>query len=82
MTLYPYIDGEQAVEITESRRYKELTAQAEAHLDGLDIQPDVREELQAILTGKELEAARLAFRYGVKAGDLHAHLVGRLQQRD
>lgn len=45
MTLYPYIDGEQAVEITESRRYKELTAQAEAHLDELDIQPDEREEL-------------------------------------
>lgn len=82
MTVYPFIDRAEAVEITESAYYQAATAEAQALLDELDIPKPEREELQAILTGKEQEAARLAFICGVRAGDLHAHIVGRISPRD
>lgn len=82
MIVYPYIDTAEGVEITESAHYQTLTEQTQGLLDGLNLRPAKRAELQHLLTGKEQEAARLAFRFGVRAGDAHAHLVGRLQQRD
>lgn len=82
MTVYPYLDTAEGVEITESEQYKNLTKQAQGLIAGLNIHPATRAALLSLLTGKEQEAARLAFIYGVKAGDLHAHIVGRLQRRD
>lgn len=82
MTVYPFIDTAEGVEITESEHYQTLTQQTQGLLDGLNLRPAKRAELQHLLTGKEQEAARLAFICGVRAGDLHAHLVGRLQRRD
>ncbi len=82
MIVYPYIDQAEGVEITESDQYQALTEKAQGLLDGLNLRPAKRAELQHLLTGKEQEAARLAFICGARAGDIHAHIVGRLQRRD
>lgn len=80
MELYPYLDGE-AVEIRESQEREALAVELRDFLDGVELPRATVDKLAALIEDKEQETARLAFIYGVRAGDLHAHIVGRLKPR-
>lgn len=80
MKIYPYIDGE-AVEIVESQEREALAVELRDLLDSLPLPRATVDKLAALMEDKEQETARLAFVYGIRAGDLHAHVVGRLKPR-
>lgn len=80
MIIFPYLDGE-AVEIRESTEREALSVELRDFLDGLELPQATVDKLTALMEDKERETARLAFIYGVRAGDLHAHIVGRLKPR-
>lgn len=80
MKIFPFVDGE-AVEIRESREREALAVELRDFLDGLELPQATADKLEALMEDKERETARLAFIYGVRAGDLHAHIVGRLKPR-
>lgn len=81
MKIYPYLDGE-VVEIKESQEREALAVELRDFLDGLELPQATVDKLAALMEDKERETARLAFIYGVRAGDLHAHIVGRLKPRE
>lgn len=81
MKIFPYLDGE-AVEIRESQEREALAVELRDFLDGLELPRATVDRLAALMEDKEQETARLAFIYGVRAGDLHAHVVGRLKPRE
>lgn len=80
MTVFPYLDGE-AVEIEDSKEREALAVELRDLLDGLPLPRPTVDKLAALIEDQEREAARLAFVYGVRAGDLHAHVVGRIKPR-
>ena len=82
MVIHPYLDPAEAVEIVDSRELAALAVELRDLLDGLELPRATVDKLAALIDDKEREAARLAFVYGVRAGDLHAHIVGRLRRRD
>lgn len=81
MKIFPYLDGE-AVEIRESQEREALAVELRDFLDGLELPQATVDRLAALMEDKEQETARLAFIYGARAGDLHAHVVGRLKPRE
>ena len=80
MEIFPYLDGE-AVEIVDSKEREALAVELRDFLDGLELPRATVDKLAALMEDIEQETARLAFIYGVRAGDLHAHVVGRLKPR-
>lgn len=81
MEIFPFVDGE-AVEIRESQEREALAVELRDFLDGLELPRATVDRLAALMEDKERETARLAFIYGIRAGDLHAHIVGRLKSRE
>lgn len=81
MTLFPYLDGE-AVEIEDSKEREALAVELRDLLESLPIPRATVDKLAALVEDLEREAARLAFVAGARAGDLHAHIVGRLKPRE
>ena len=82
MVIHPYLDPGEAVEIVDSKEREALAVELQNLLDGLELPQATVDKLAALMEDKERETARLAFVYGVRAGDLHAHIVGRLRRRD
>lgn len=82
MTINPYIDPAEAVEIVDSRELAALEVELRDLLDELELPRPTVDKLAALIESREKEAARLAFVYGVRAGDLHAHIVGRIRSRN
>lgn len=80
MEIFPFVDGE-AVEIVDSKEREALAVVLRGFLDGLELPRATVDRLAALMEDKERETARLAFIYGIRAGDLHAHIVGRLKPR-
>lgn len=81
MEIFPFVDGE-AVKIIDSKEREALAVELRDFLDGLELPQATVDKMAALIEGKEQETARLAFIYGVRAGDLHAHVVGRLKPRE
>ncbi len=81
MEIFPFVDGE-AVEIRDSKEREALAVELRDLLDGLNLPRATVDKLAALIEDQEREAARLAFVAGVRAGDLHAHIVGRLRRRE
>ena len=81
MEIFPFVDGE-AVEIRESQEREALAVELRDFLDGLELPQATVDKLAALMEDKERETARLAFIYGIRAGDLHARVVGRLKPRE
>lgn len=82
MVIRPYLDPAEAVEIMDSRELAALAVELRDLLDSLELPRAKVDKLAALIEDQEREAARLAFVYGVRAGDLYAHVVGRLRRRD
>ena len=82
MTIYPYTDVDEAEVIQDSIELAALTVELRDLLDELDIPRPQRDRLMALIRDRDREAGRLAYIYGVRAGDLNARLFGRLRRRD
>ena len=82
MTIYPYNDVDEAEVIRDSIELASLTVELRDLLDELDIPRPKRERLDALIRDRDREAGRLAYIFGVRAGDLNARLLGRLRRRD
>ena len=80
MTIYPYTDVDEAEVIQDSIELATLTVELRDLLDELP-RPQ-RDRLTALIRDRDREAGRLAYLYGVRAGDLNAMLFGRLRRRD
>ena len=81
MEIFPFVDGE-AVEIRESREREALAVELRDLLESLSLPRATVDKLAALIEDQEREAARLAFVAGARAGDLYAHIVGRLKPRE
>ena len=80
MTIYPYTDVDEAEVIRDSIELATLTVEL---LDLLDELPGPqRDRLEALIRDRDKEAGRLAYIYGVLAGDLNARLLGQVRRRD
>ena len=82
MTIYPYLDDAEGVVIKDSTERVALAVELYDLLDELTLPRATVDKLAALIANQEREAARLAFVAGVRAGDLHAHVVGRLRRRE
>lgn len=80
MKIFPYLDGE-AAEIEDSKEREALAVELRDLLESLPLPRSTVDKLAALFADQEREAARLAYVYGVRAGDLHAHVVGRIKPR-
>ena len=80
MTIYPYNDVDEGEIIQDSIELATLTVELRDLLDELP-RPQ-RDRLAALIRDRDREAGRLAYCFGVRAGDLNARLLGRLRRRD
>lgn len=80
MTIYPYTDVDEAEVIQDSIELAALTVELQDLLDELPRQQ--RDRLAALIRDRDKEAGRLAYIYGVRAGDLNARLLGQARRRD
>ena len=80
MTIYPYNDVDEGEIIQDSIELAALTVELQDLLDELP-RPQ-RDRLAALIRDRDREAGRLAYCFGVRAGDLNARLLGRLRRRD
>ena len=79
VTIYPYTDVDEAVVIQDSKELAVLTVELQDLLD--ELPRPTRDRLAALIRDREREAVRLAYIYGVRAGDLHAELLGKTRRR-
>lgn len=82
MTIYPYSDVDEGEIIQDSIELASLTVELRDLLDELDLPGPQRDRLAALIRDRDREAGRLAYCFGVRAGDLNARLLGRLRRRD
>ena len=82
MTIYPYTDVDEGVDIQDSRELAALTIELRDLLDELDIPRPQRDRLDELIRDRDRELGRLAYIFGVRAGDLHAQLLGKIRRRD
>lgn len=82
MTIYPYNDVDEGEIIQDSIEFAALTVELRDLLDELDLPRQTKDRLAALIRDRDREAGRLAYCYGVRAGDLNARLLGRLRRRD
>jgi hypothetical protein len=80
MTIYPYNDVDEGEIIQDSIELAALTVELRDLLDELP-RPQ-RDRLATLIRDRDREAGRLAYCFGVRAGDLNARLLGRLRKRD
>lgn len=80
MTIYPYNDVDEAEVIQDSIELATLTVELRDLLDELPRQQ--RDRLAALIRDRDREAGRLAYIYGVLAGDLNARLLGQVRRQD
>ena len=80
MTIYPYNDVDEGEIIQDSIELAALTVELRDLLDELP-RPQ-RDRLASLIRDRDREAGRLAYCFGVRAGDLNARLLGRLRRRD
>lgn len=80
MTIYPYNDVDEGEIIQDSIELATLTVELRDLLDELP-RPQ-RDRLAALIRDRDREAGRLAYCFGVRAGDMNARLLGRLRRRD
>lgn len=82
MTIYPYNDVDEGEIIQDSIEFAALTVELRDLLEELDLPRQTKDRLAALIRDRDREAGRLAYLYGVRAGDLNARLLGRLRRRD
>lgn len=82
MTIYPYRDVDESEIIQDSNELSDLTTELRSLLDDLDLPRPQRDRLASLIRDRDRETGRLAYRFGVRAGDLNARLLGRLRRRD
>lgn len=82
MTIYPYNDIDEGEIIQDSIEFAELTVELRDLLDELDLPRQTKDRLATLIRDRDREAGRLAYCFGVRAGDLNARLPGRLRRRD
>ena len=80
MTIYPYNDVDEGEIIQDSIELAALTVELRDLLD--ELPGPQRDRLAALIRDRDREAGRLAYCFGVRAGDLNARLLGRLRRRD
>ena len=80
MTIYPYNDVEEAEVIQDSIELATLTVELQNLL--AELPRSQRDRLAALIRDRDREAGRLAYLYGVRAGDLNARLLGQVRRRD
>ena len=80
MTIYPYNDVEEAEVIQDSIELATLTVELRDLL--AELPRSQRDRLEALIRDRDREAGRLAYIYGVLAGDLNARLLGQVRRRD
>ena len=82
MIIYPYNDVDEAEVIRDSIELAALTVELRDLLEALDLPQPERDRLAALIRDRDRETGRLAYLYGVRAGDLNARLLGRARKRD
>lgn len=80
MTIYPYLDVDEAEVIQDSIELATLTVELRDLLD--ELPGPQRDRLAALIRDRDREAGRLAYIYGIRVGDLNARLLGRVRRRD
>ena len=80
MTIYPYNDVDEAEVIQDSIELATLTVELRDLL--AELPRSLRDRLEALIRDRDREAGRLAYIYGVLAGDLNARLLGQVRRRD
>lgn len=80
MTIYPYNDVDEAEVIQDSIELATLTVELRDLL--AELPRSQRDRLEALIRDRDREAGRLAYIYGVLAGDLNARLPGQVRRRD
>ena len=80
MTIYPYNDVDEAEVIQDSIELATLTVELRGLL--AELPRSQRDRLEALIRDRDREAGRLAYIYGVLAGDLNARLLGQVRRRD
>ena len=80
MTIYPYNDVDEAEVIQDSIELATLTVELRDLL--AELPRSQRDRLEALIRDRDWEAGRLAYIYGVLAGDLNARLLGQVRRRD
>ena len=82
MNIFPYTDVDEAAVIQDSIELASLTVELRDLLDELDIPRLERDRLDELIRDRDRELGRLAYIFGVRAGDLHAQLLGKIRRRD
>jgi len=80
MTIYPYLDVDEAEVIQDSIELATLTVELRDLLD--ELPGPQRDRLNELIRERDREAGRLAYIYGIRVGDLNARLLGRVRRRD
>lgn len=80
MTIYPYNDVDEAEVIQDSIELATLTVELRDLL--AELPRSQRDRLEALIRDRDREARRLAYIYGVLAGDLNARLLGQVRRQD
>ena len=80
MTIYPYNDVDEGEIIQDSIELATLTVELRDLLD--ELPGPQRDRMEALIRDRDRETGRLAYCFGVRAGDMNARLLGRLRRRD